>query len=216
MNCEQRRGAHRTLLIAIVLGLGAGAYALGAAGHGSSDRPGDSPDHARAQVLRQAQAPTVVAAFPAGVTVSSAYVPHVAKSAPEEPVLPTPGPTPGEVVAQSEPVAVQTVSANAVEPRTWVLSPTERVTLYAIAGVPTKYIPILEGIGYCESKHSPGAVGDGGNSLGWFQIWTGWFREGEDPFDPETNLRVALRIRETRGRWGGGGGWTCADILNIY
>jgi hypothetical protein len=97
----------------------------------------------------------------------------------------------------------------------WQLSASERMVLYARAGVPTEYIPILEAIGYCESKHSPGAVGDSGNSLGWFQLWRGWARDGEDLHDPATNLAVALRIRETRGRWGGGGGWTCATILGI-
>jgi len=61
----------------------------------------------------------------------------------------------------------------------------------------------------------PAAVGDAGASLGLFQIWTGWFFEGEDPMNPLTSARVALRIREIRGRFGGGGGWTCAGLLGI-
>lgn len=93
---------------------------------------------------------------------------------------------------------------------TWVLSAAERAIMYARAAIPVEFMPILEAIGYCESKHSPGAVGDGGQSLGWFQLWVGWAREGEDLMDPVTNLQVALRVRETRGRWGGGGGWSCA------
>jgi hypothetical protein len=46
-------------------------------------------------------------------------------------------------------------------------------------------------------------------------LWGGWFREGEDPFDAVTNARVAVRIREIRGRFGGAGGWSCADRLGI-
>lgn len=87
--------------------------------------------------------------------------------------------------------------------------------VYAAAGVPEAWVEPLRTIAWCESKYSPGAVGDSGNSLGMHQLWTGWFREGEDPFDPVTNTRVSLRIRETRGRFGGGGGWTCATLNGI-
>lgn len=122
--------------------------------------------------------------------------------------------------AQSPRIATETAtepsSPAPVRDAGWVLTVSDRVRLYAASGAPVEYIPILEAIGECESKHSPGARGDHGNSLGWFQLWTGWFGPTEDPMDPATNLRVALRIRETRGRWGGGGGWACADILNIY
>jgi len=85
----------------------------------------------------------------------------------------------------------------------------------AEAGVPEEWHADLVAIGWCESKWSPGAIGDGGASLGLWQLWTGWFREGEEPRDPVTNARVAGRVRAQRGRFGGGGGWTCADLRGI-
>ena len=87
--------------------------------------------------------------------------------------------------------------------------------LLAEAGSPPEWVEPLVAIALCESRGRPDAVGDAGASLGTWQIWVGWFFEGEDPFDPLTNARVAIRIRETRGRFGGGGGWTCAGILGI-
>lgn len=95
------------------------------------------------------------------------------------------------------------------------LTEAEVVALFRVAGSPEAWIPDLVAISWCESKHSPNAIGDGGNSVGMLQLWLGWFLPGEDPFDPLTNARVALRVRETRGRFGGGGGWTCADLWGI-
>lgn len=47
-----------------------------------------------------------------------------------------------------------------------------------------------------------------------------WFeRYGEDfnqRYDPVVNLRTARKLYEERGRFGGGGGWSCADHLGIY
>ena len=95
------------------------------------------------------------------------------------------------------------------------LTEDEVVAFLRAAGAPEAWIPDLVTISWCESKHRPGAIGDGGNSLGALQMWTGWFRPGEDPFDPLTNYRVGVRVRELRGSFGGGGGWTCATLLNI-
>ena len=80
---------------------------------------------------------------------------------------------------------------------------------------PPDWIPGGLAIAWCESKFSSYAQGDSGSSLGIFQLWDGWFREGEDPFNPHTNATVALRVRQTRGRFGGSGGWACADLLGI-
>jgi hypothetical protein len=48
---------------------------------------------------------------------------------------------------------------------------------------------------------------------------TFWFEKaGEDfaaRFDPVVNLRTALYVRTVRGRFGGAGGWSCADRLAI-
>lgn len=46
-----------------------------------------------------------------------------------------------------------------------------------------------------------------------------WFdRYGEDfeqRYDPVVNLRTALKLYLERGRFGGGGGWSCAGHLGI-
>ena len=95
------------------------------------------------------------------------------------------------------------------------LTEAEMRALLAEAGAPAEWVPDMLTIAWCESHYSPGAVGDSGNSLGLFQLWSGWARPGEDLFDPLTNARVAVRVREIRGRFGGGGGWSCADLNGI-
>lgn len=86
-------------------------------------------------------------------------------------------------------------------------------------GWPEHRIPEALAIIDCESRGNPTAVGDGGNSLGGFQVWSGWFApagESRDAWaDPHVNARVALYVLTTRGRWGGAGGWTCADLRGI-
>ncbi len=80
--------------------------------------------------------------------------------------------------------------------------------------------PAACAVAWCESKYDPHAVGDGGRSLGIFQLWTGWAAwygvQVDALFDPAVNAAVARAVFEHRGRWGGAGGWTCADILAIW
>lgn len=95
------------------------------------------------------------------------------------------------------------------------LSEAEVRAVLVVAGWPVELHGAALAVSWCESKWSPNAVGDGGASVGIFQLWNGWFHEGEEPFDALTNAKVALRVREVRGRWGGGGGWSCADHLGI-
>ena len=87
------------------------------------------------------------------------------------------------------------------------------------AGVPLAWRADMKTISFCESQWHPAAVGDSGNSVGLFQLWRGWFPSfGFDPngwSDPVTNARVAVLVRQQRGRYGGGGGWSCADINGI-
>lgn len=85
----------------------------------------------------------------------------------------------------------------------------------AAAGVPDDLRPAFAAIGECESHGRADAVGDHGASLGWLQLNAGWFRAGEDAFDPVVNASVGYRLRLARGRFGGPGGWTCADLLGI-
>jgi len=80
--------------------------------------------------------------------------------------------------------------------------------------------PAACAVAWCESRFDPHAVGDGGASLGLFQLWTGWASwygiSVDALFDPATNAAVARAVYDHRGRWGGAGGWTCADLLGIW
>lgn len=99
------------------------------------------------------------------------------------------------------------------------LTEAEMDALLEVAGWPVEWRAEAKQIAWCESKWSPYAVGDGGNSLGLWQMWTGWFGPaGEDIegwADPLVSARVALYVRQVRGRWGGGGGWSCAGLNGI-
>lgn len=94
------------------------------------------------------------------------------------------------------------------------LTADELVAVLRLAGWPDSLIPEAMSVSWCESRWSPYAVGDGGNSLGLFQLWTGWFPAFHEDlsawYDPLVNARVARYVYERRGRWGGGGGWSCA------
>lgn len=72
------------------------------------------------------------------------------------------------------------------------------------AGAEPEWIEHLIRIAWCESKYSPGAVGDSGNSVGLFQIgksrpgWQGWFLyfgiDEATAYDPVVNAQVAVLI----------------------
>jgi hypothetical protein len=75
-------------------------------------------------------------------------------------------------------------------------------------------------VSYCESRWNPLAVGDQGRSLGMFQLfagtWAPWYGVApEQLLDPVVNTAVARAVWQHRGRWGGAGGWTCADLIGI-
>lgn len=86
------------------------------------------------------------------------------------------------------------------------------------AGVPLEWWADFKAIAHCESRWRPEAIGDGGNSIGLMQMWYGWASKAgvTDLLDPVQNLIAAKYVREVRGRYGGGGGWTCADKVGIY
>lgn len=82
-------------------------------------------------------------------------------------------------------------------------------------------------VALCESGYREDARGDWNEakqqhqSLGYLQLWRGWaawmgIEDAEMLLDGQTNARTALAVLEHRGRWGGAGGWTCADKLGIY
>lgn len=87
------------------------------------------------------------------------------------------------------------------------------------ASWPAEWHDAALAVAWCESHYSPYAVGDGGNSLGMFQLWYGWARpagyEPDQLFDPLVNARVALYVRQVRGRFGGAGGWSCAERMGV-
>lgn len=95
------------------------------------------------------------------------------------------------------------------------MSESEAEAVLRAAGAPEAWIPAFLVIGRCESHFRARAVGGIRSIIGWLQIWSGWAAEGEDLFDPLTSARVGIRIRETRGRFGGTGGWQCADLNGI-
>ncbi len=121
--------------------------------------------------------------------------------------------------------SVQAAASGGVRELGSLLSASDLADAYRAAGAPEAWVDSLVAISLCESGHgggfaNPHAVGDQGASLGHAQLWRGWFAAaGEDVAayaDPIVNARVAVHVRAVRGRFGGGGGWTCADILGIW
>lgn len=90
------------------------------------------------------------------------------------------------------------------------LSRAELDAVLAMAGWPPGLRDEAAAVAWCESRWSPGAVGDGGSSLGLFQLWSGWFAwAGADPGqwdDPVTNAKVALAVHQ-RDLGMGRSGW---------
>ena len=89
----------------------------------------------------------------------------------------------------------------------------------AEAGAPADWVEPLLAIAWCESRYSPYAIGDSGNSLGIWQLWRGWAAPmgytPDDLHDPLKAAKTAIYVRTVRGRFAGGGGWSCAGLLNI-
>lgn len=88
-------------------------------------------------------------------------------------------------------------------------------------GAPAEWIEELVTIAWCESSGQPWVWNTNGeDSRGLWQLWSGWFRAAgyslADWQDPHVNAATALYVRETRGRFGGIGGWSCADKHGIY
>ena len=123
-------------------------------------------------------------------------------AAPNDAILPLSAPEPA-------PVALAAVQRVRAEGGSFTEEEARAVLVYA--GVPAPWLEPLLAIAWCESRWSPAAVGDNGRSHGWFQMWSGWARGGEDLYDPVTAAQVAVRVRESRGRFGGPGGWSCGQ-----
>lgn len=86
---------------------------------------------------------------------------------------------------------------------------------------PEGWIEDLVTIAWCESSGQSWVWNTNGeDSRGLWQLWSGWFPAAgyslADWQDPHVNAATALYVRETRGRYGGIGGWSCADKHGIY
>ena len=121
---------------------------------------------------------------------------------------------PGETI-EPTPSPVQAATARAAS-QGGSLTEVEMVAVLTEAGWPAELHAAALAVSWCESRWSPYAVGDGGRSLGLFQMqwsgagWRGWFiPAGEDEamaHDPVTNARTAWWAYQ-RSSWGP---WTCA------
>ena len=188
---------------------------------GPQDEAGTSPAGTGGVSLAP---PVFYTEVPAGSADPSGPVVHVVETRPHETIAADPA---QKMTGPQEPLnfilptnvdhdgAMVEAATSRVQALGESLTETEVVAFLRAAGAPEEWIPDLVTISACESRHRPGAIGDGGNSLGQYQLWRGWAREGENLMEPLTNAKVAVRVRETRGRFGGSGGWTCATLNNI-
>lgn len=111
------------------------------------------------------------------------------------------------------------VEAAAVQAQGGSLTEAEMLAVLREAGWPTELHSQALAVAWCESKWSPYAMGDGGVSLGLFQMgiarpgWNGWFRYfGVDEslaYDPVTNATVA-RLAYAQSGWGP---WSCRTAV---
>jgi hypothetical protein len=113
---------------------------------------------------------------------------------PEWPPIVDPTPTP---VPTATPTPVLEVAPGAALTREQMYEVLRR------AGWPPEEWERARAVAWCESRWRPDAVGDGGDSLGLFQLWGGWFAwagvSAEQWADPVVNAAVALRVWETHG-----------------
>ena len=122
---------------------------------------------------------------------------------------------PGETI-EPTPSPVQAATVRAAS-QGGSLTEAEMVAVLYSAGWPEELHSQALAVSYCESRWSPYAVGDGGRSLGLFQMqwsgagWQGWFRPaGEDEaqaHDPVVNARTAWWAYQRSG-WAP---WSCAQ-----
>lgn len=140
--------------------------------------------------------------------VSATPFPLNSSTPTQEPFTPTATPTP-----DAHPVL--TPEPTAVHPWPDQLTEMDVDAIFTEADVPADWGAPMKAIAWCESRYRPGAIGDSGNSLGLMQLWRGWAGPNDDLLDPVTNVRVAVKVRETLGRFGGSGAWSCATSLGI-
>ena len=118
------------------------------------------------------------------------------------------------------PTLVEAATARTQQQGGGSLSEAEVRAFLVEAGSPAEWIDDLVTISWCESHHQPWQIGDSGNSLGQYQMWSGWARPmgftPDDLFDPLKAAQTAIYVRSVRGRFGGPGGWTCADLNGIW
>jgi hypothetical protein len=175
----------------------------------AESRSGDEPS---APVL-QASSYVVFAARPP--TLGDLRLPpsDLALPSPAEPEPePEPSVSAAAVSAAPQPLAVPTTQTTYPAQ----LSHDELQAVLVAAGWPAELLAAATKVAWCESKWSPGALGDGGRSVGLFQLnLRTWFPyAGVDPAlwnDPVVNARVALHtynydLARGQAAWNQ---WTC-------
>lgn len=170
-----RRRNRRVSDVAVAVGAVIAGFAVGAAA--AILAPEDDPPPAPAAVYH---APSI---YP---TVPPVTAPSAAIDATRHPVDP-------DVALVDDAVArVAAYGGRLTQP--------EMDAVLRLAGWPPDAIDAAAAVAWCESRYSPRAVGDGGSSLGVFQLWVGWFPwAGVDPdqwADPVTNAAVARMVWE--------------------
>lgn len=140
-----------------------------------------------------------------------------------------PSPQPAPVLVAPQPAVVFAAAAPSAQVREpYVITLSMLNEAAALAGWDTQgtaWATMRRIIVECECPSLNAAAHNGtdpnGGSFGLAQLnGTYWFeRYGEDFAswsDPVVNLRTARRLYEERGRFGGAGGWSCADRMGIY
>lgn len=132
---------------------------------------------------------------------------------PVTPPVSAPGAAVDDALHPGETMPMEQVVADAARARVAAhggqLTRAELDAVLEMAGWPGEARAEAAAVAWCESRWSPGAVGDGGSSLGLFQLWSGWFGwAGEDAgrwADPVVNARSALAVWRAYG-WAP---WAC-------
>ncbi|MCX7618273.1 transglycosylase SLT domain-containing protein [Tepidiforma sp.] len=137
---------------------------------------------------------------------------------PVTPPVSAPGADIDEALHPGTTVPTAQVVADAARRRTAAhggqLTRAELDAVLELAGWPEAARAEAAAVAWCESRWSPGAVGDGGSSLGLFQLWSGWFGWAGEPsdawMDPLVNAKVALAVyQRDLVRGDGWRQWSC-------
>ncbi len=147
------------------------------------------------------------------------YLPPSMETEMIETPFPTMLETPTAMDEMSLLLTTEIVAAPTVTPSSTVTEPLGIEVVLETAGWPRDLWAQASAIAWCESRHHPDSVGDGGASLGLYQLNRLWFGYADEDVaqwsDPVINARVALatyRYDLARGQapWTQ---WSCRRVL---